>query len=199
MDIAATDLARELGTARRVPMIIPRGGATPLGSVGFVAAAAELHEQCSSVGLNEVTIVIPVGSGGSIAGLVAGVAAIGATWNIIGVSVSRPAETMAVDVRAKAHQTMSIIGIQPQPDAEGQFRLLDGRGEGFGVASAAEQRIAARATGASGLLVDATYNAKALRWLADNATEITGPVIYWHTGGALGALAQPTLTKDQLE
>ena len=37
-------------------------------------------------------------------------------------------------------------------------------------------------------LVDATYNGKALAWLRESASRLTGPVVYWHTGGALGVI-----------
>lgn len=37
----------------------------------------------------------------------------------------------------------------------------------------------------SGLLIDTTYNGKALRWLRDQLPQTDRSILYWHTGGAL--------------
>ncbi len=64
--------AAELRAAGRRPFPVPRGGSTALGAVGFATAVAELATQLD---VPPALIVIAVGSGGSCAGLLAGLAA----------------------------------------------------------------------------------------------------------------------------
>lgn len=161
---------------------VPRGGATEVGARGFVSAASELQDQLRAVDVVPGTVVLPVGSGGSMTGLVTGRNRLGATWPTVGVSVSRPVDSFepgvsAVDARSTA-----------PPTARPPDRLVDGRGDGFGRVRPAESDLAAAVTVATGLLIDPVYNAKALFWLADN--EIEGPVVYWLTGGALAVMDQ---------
>src|SRR5262249_7915552 len=56
-----------------LPYIIPTGGSSPVGTLGYVNAAFELHEQITRGELPEPAwIFVPMGSGGTVAGLVLG-------------------------------------------------------------------------------------------------------------------------------
>ncbi|MDQ3947230.1 MAG: pyridoxal-phosphate dependent enzyme, partial [Actinomycetota bacterium] len=81
----------------RRPYRIGRGGATAVGSLGYVEAAFELEEQCADRGSGLATdglvpeaVVLATGSCGTQAGLILGAALAGASWRLHGVSVSRP-------------------------------------------------------------------------------------------------------------
>lgn len=55
------------------PWVLPAGGSTPLGAVGYVAAGLEIGEQVRAGELPEPDrIVVAVGTGGTLAGLVVG-------------------------------------------------------------------------------------------------------------------------------
>ncbi|MDH3299538.1 MAG: pyridoxal-phosphate dependent enzyme [Acidimicrobiia bacterium] len=182
MDRHAAERVRCLDLAGATPYLVPRGGASEIGALGFAAAAAELDEQLLHVSAEPGTVVLPVGSGGSISGLLVGQALLGVTWPVVGVAVSRPVlETVAV-VRKLTERGASMLGL-PQGDVP-EPTIVDGRGAGFGRPEPAETELAIAIEAASGLLVDPVYNAKALRWLAD--AHVEGPVLYWHTGGSLG-------------
>lgn len=167
--------------------LVPRGGASVTGALGFVAAAAEIDAQLDEQladAADTCMIVIPVGSGGSVAGLIAGAALLGRRWRIVGVSVSRPPQRLRPLIDARVAQLIAeLSGTRAAPDWE----LHDGLGAGFGTADAAESDIARAVSSRTGLVVDPTYNAKALTWLY-RQPDSAGPVIYWNTGGALGAL-----------
>jgi D-cysteine desulfhydrase len=71
------------------PTVLPPGGSTPLGAVGYVAAAFELAEQVRAGTLPEPDhVVCAVGSGGTAAGLVVGLQAAGLRTRVLGVVVN---------------------------------------------------------------------------------------------------------------
>ncbi len=71
------------------PWILPAGGSTPLGAVGYVAAALEIAEQVRAGAMPEPDrVVVAVGSGGTLAGLVVGLQAAGLRTRAYGVVVN---------------------------------------------------------------------------------------------------------------
>ncbi len=101
--------------------------------------------------------------------------------------MSRPVPDIAAHVTGLAAGCAALIGA-PLP---GPPELIDGRGAGFGVASAPERVAARLALHTEGLLLDDTYGAEAFAALLDRLPA-AGPVVYWHTGGLLPALAHLT-------
>lgn len=137
-------------------------------------------------------IVLPVGSGGSCAGLLAGLAEVGLDVPIVGVSVSRDPESIRATVLGLAAACSDLRGSPPpRPD---QLELVDARGAGFGHTSH-EQRCRARLVrDTEGLLLDGTYGAQAFSVAVNRLlARPSGPVLWWHTGGLVPALAQLTV------
>jgi 1-aminocyclopropane-1-carboxylate deaminase/D-cysteine desulfhydrase-like pyridoxal-dependent ACC family enzyme len=177
--------AAELTSSGRRAQSLPRGGSTPLGAVGFAVAAAELVQQLDVI---PARVVLAVGSGGSCAGLLAGFAALGVDVPVLGVSVSRPLDEIEPRVLALAADCARLLGTPaPRPD---RLALVDARGPGFGTASASERSLAGVALRSEGLLFDHTYGAEALAVAVDVAlARPDGPVLLWHTGGIVPAVA----------
>jgi 1-aminocyclopropane-1-carboxylate deaminase/D-cysteine desulfhydrase-like pyridoxal-dependent ACC family enzyme len=188
--------AEALAAEGRVAYPVPRGGSTALGAVGFALAGLELAEQLAQrperlPGL----IVLAVGSGGSCAGLLVGLAAAGLDVPVLGVSVSRPPEQIGPKVCELSVGCAELLGVAaPVPPLE----LLDARGPGFGRASEPERELALLALRTEGLLLDHTYGAEALAAaigrLPDART--SDPVLFWHTGGVLPAIGSITGAKS---
>lgn len=189
VDGAVEDRAARLRADGRRPVALPRGGSTALGAVGFARAVSELTDQVATGRLPEPgLVVIALGSGGSSAGLLAGMAAVAAGWSLLAVSVSRPRAEVEAAVLGLAAGCASLCGT-PEPDPS-RLEVVDARGPGFGVASAADRAAAALALHTEGLLLDDTYGAKAFAVALDRLRGgEPGPVLYWHTGGVSSALA----------
>lgn len=190
VDVLAAQRAAELTTAGRPATAIPRGGSTPVGALGFAEAADELVGQLRASGaVTPSQVVLPLGSGGSCAGLLAGLAA--ACFPVVAVSVSRPPEEVRRAVLAMAHECAALRGATaPTPD---QLEVIDARGEGFGTATAQERRRARLALHTEGLLLDTTYGAEAFSVAVDRLLgRPPGPVVWWHTGGLVPAVAHVT-------
>lgn len=184
VDALVEERAEELRAAGRRPYAVPRGGSTALGAVGFAVAAAELAAQLDEP---PALVVIAVGSGGSCAGLVAGLAAAGLTTPVLGVSVSRPPPAVEARVTELAQGCAALIGGPPPCEPE----LVDARGPGFGTASPREWERARLALRTEGLLLDETYGAEAFSAAVDRLlADPGGPVLHWHTGGLLPAASR---------
>ncbi|MBD9508088.1 pyridoxal-phosphate dependent enzyme [Ensifer sp. ENS07] len=196
MEEVAEKHAQALRGARRRPYLVPRGGATTVGALGYAHAAGEFLCQLDQVGCDAVTIVIPVGSGGSIAGLLAGLtyqfAPIHLTRaidvEVVGVSVSRSPENLRDSIAAKAEACGA--GLPKLRSVSCRWSLTDGRGVGFACHDEHEATQMDALMLRTGLLVDPTYNGKAMLWLRRSPVKPDGPVVYWHTGGALGVADQ---------
>ncbi len=187
VDARLPEVAAELAARGRRPYPIPRGGATGLGAVGYALAAAELHEQLA--GRTDITVVVPVGSGGTLAGLVAGNVLLGRPWALLGCSASRPPQAAARQVLTLAGQCLRLLGAdQAGADLAGadpaDATVVDARGPGHGLASPDGLAAAELAMRTEGLMVDPVYTAKALALVPRDCT-----VVFWHTGGVLDTVA----------
>lgn len=182
--LAAERVLDRLQRDGRRPYFVPLGASTSVGALGFVAAVAELIEQ----GAVPEVIVHAGSSGGTQAGLIAGLALHGLNTRVIAVSADDPADQVADTVRR------IVRGIDGLASFDGPIEVDDGHvGDGYGIptsASRAAQDLAART---EALFVDHTYTAKALGALLEyvRAGRFTRDqtVLFWHTGGQVGLFA----------
>jgi 1-aminocyclopropane-1-carboxylate deaminase/D-cysteine desulfhydrase-like pyridoxal-dependent ACC family enzyme len=167
-----------LAAEGRRPYEVPLGGASDVGTLGYVAAAAELMTQAPLGSL----VYTATGSGGTQAGLVVG---LGHHDRVRGVDVGAIAD---VDerIRSLVSSTASLAG-RPFPVGE---LVLDRSqiGAGYGDRTDAAREALQLAARLEGLVLDPVYSAKALAALiADRrAGRIGGdqPVVFLHTGGS---------------
>ena len=127
----------ELAAAGRRPYLMPRGGASGLGAVGYALAAFEVLEQLASYGADSARVVVAAGSGGTLAGLVAGNVLAGRLLTLVGAAVSRPADETARRVLALARDCLRLLAGSGLPGIPGP--------DGIGPASGAEVRPASGA------------------------------------------------------
>ncbi len=186
VDRALSRAGRELAAAGHRPYLIPRGGATALGAVGYLVAAFELAGQLADHGVHAARVVTAVGSGGTLAGLIAGNAALGRPWTLAGASASRPPEEMLRRGLRLAADGLALLGSHAAVTGAG-IEVADVRGPGHGLPSAEGTAAAAQAVRAEGLMTDPVYTAKALSLVALQHT--AAPVVFWHTGGMLDVVA----------
>jgi D-cysteine desulfhydrase len=191
LDDAVLDHANALRVEGRRPYPLPRGGATPVGAIGYVYAARELAEQCDHAGIQVATVVVATGSGGTQAGLVAGQVGFGLTWQLVGASVSRQTQPLADQILRNSQDCAAILALDP-PRID-NVDLRDCRGAGFGLALRDDHVSGRLALRHEGLLLDDHYGAKAMTLfrslLADGGPT---PAVFWHTGGVAAALTALT-------
>jgi D-cysteine desulfhydrase len=168
---------------------IPAGGTTPLGILGHLNAALELAEQVRAGLLpTPARIVLPLGSGGTAAGLALGLAVAGLPTTVVGARVVPRLVANRARVLALAHRTARLIerlapaGTPALPRPSRDSVRVEGAfyGGAYGRETDAG-REAARRVGAlhPELRLDATYSAKACA--AALASCDDAPTVLWVT------------------
>jgi D-cysteine desulfhydrase family pyridoxal phosphate-dependent enzyme len=172
-------IADEVRAAGGRPYAIPVGGASVTGALGYVDAARELTGQLAEP-LD--WIVVADGSGGTHAGLLAG---LDGPTRILGIDVgTRPDLDKRVPELAAA--TAAAVD-RPGPDSEVHIdHTRFGAGYGKPTPECLEAiRAAARL---EGLILDPVYTGKAMAgligWIREGRFTEHQSVLFWHTGGA---------------
>jgi L-cysteate sulfo-lyase len=187
--------ARLLAEGAR-PYVIPTGGSNAVRALGYVAAAAELHEQAAAAGFAIDAVFHATSSGGTQAGLLAGFAVLGAPVRVIGVNVH---DTGATHIRARVEAllraTLDHLGrgdIVPPP-----VELLhDQLGRDYGLPTRAMVDAVKLAAATEGVVLDPVYSGKAMAALLASCRggAVAGlrNVVFVHTGGSasLGVYAR---------
>ncbi|MFH8773649.1 pyridoxal-phosphate dependent enzyme [Streptomyces sp. NPDC085866] len=176
LDAAAAEVCAGLRADGARPALIPFGGSSTLGARGYVRCGEELREQVPDLR----TAVVALGSGGTMAGLVA---ALG-TESVLGVDVGALADPAAAVEEFAAPLTAEKV-------AADRLRVRrDQVGSGYAALTgpvAEALRLAART---EGIILDPTYTGRALAGLAAAVRE--GDVrpgektVFVHTGGLPG-------------
>ncbi len=175
----AARAADRLRSCGRHPYIVPRGAASGLGAAAYALAGQELARQLT---FRPAHVVAAVGSGATLAGLLAGWGTFGIPGTLVGVAVSRPLAETRREIIRLSREAASAVGAGG-PDVD-RLRLLDGLGVGFGRADPTTCAAAHLALRTEGIMADTTYVARAVAALGS----LDGPVVLWHTGGWLGCV-----------
>jgi L-cysteate sulfo-lyase len=181
-------LATELRRAGRRPLVIPVGGSTPLGALGYVEAAREVAGQLEALGLPpaRVTIVHSSSSGGTQAGLLVGCRAAGLAARVIGISADETRADLGGMVAGIAAPLAAQVGV-PAPEPAAVEVLDEYVGDGYGIPTPASEEATRLFARLEGIPLDPTYSAKAAAALVDlcrrGAFRADETVIFWHTGG----------------
>lgn len=189
------DAAFEAGDARRREFrnsspppyyYVPPGGSTPVGELGFVNAALELADQVERGDApGPDTIVVPVGSGGTLAGLLCGVRLAGLDVDLVGVRTAMESFGNAARIADLARETATLLGeyglADPPEFSADDVRILhDYVGDGYGDPTAEGDRVTG-ILAEYGLDLDPTFTAKTVAALANDPLFESGTVLYWHT------------------
>ena len=167
---------------------VPVGGSSWRGCLGYVGGALELDEQARAAGLGPVRVVLPVGTGGTLAGLLAGFALAGSPLRPLGIDVGNLWRRFPASIASLATEVTARLGGQRRfrpPDVPLIERTYVGGGYAQPSERAAEAaRVAARL---DGLALDPVYTAKAFAGLLDLAGRgglpAGEPIVFLHTGG----------------
>ncbi len=175
---------------QELPYIIPTGGTSVLGTLGYVNAAFELREQITAGELPEPDyIFLPVGSGGTYAGLVLGAKFAGLRCRVVGVMVTDILAPGPVRLARMANKTLhylrSLADVPNPSVGRDDFPIVDGYiGPGYGATTDSGRAARDRLERLEGIHLDTTYTAKCLAALID---AVRAPpyrqarVLFWNT------------------
>ena len=177
-------------------MIIPIGGSDEVGIWGYIAAVEELKQDMQTRGIERALIVHATGSGGTQAGLNAGVALHRCPARVLSYAVCDD-EAYFVD-KAKADWVNAQKAYPQLPALEIAAETNDAYiGPGYGRADEAVFNTIADLAALEGVVLDPVYTGKAFHGLI---TDIAGDVlatdvddiIFVHTGGVFGIFPHAT-------
>ena len=181
---ASERVMRRLRAEGRRPFFVPLGASTVVGALGFVAAIEEMLEQ----GVLPDVIIHAGSSGGTQAGLVAGVARYRLQTRVIAVSADDSADAIRSKVRS------IVQGIGGLESFDGDIEVDDAWvGDGYGIPTNSSREAQSLAARTEALFVDHTYTAKALgaliSYIRDERFTPDQTILFWHTGGQVGLFA----------
>lgn len=167
---------------------IPAGGSSPRGALGHAAAAMELVAQLAREDIPmPLSVVVPLGSGGTVAGLLLGFAIAGVTTQVIAVRVVPRIVGNRGHVLQLARRSRALVRrLTGEPVPRIDSARLTIEHAAFGGAYGRETAVATEAAGwfrqAGGPLLDGTYSAKAFgHALALARRTPDGAVLFWLT------------------
>jgi L-cysteate sulfo-lyase len=190
---AAQVRARELRLAGHKPYVVGSGGSSPRGALGYAACAAEIVDQERELGVRFEAIVVPNGSSGTQAGLIAGLAEVDpGDHRIRSYTVLAPLEDARMTTVKLAAETTALVA--PGHKLSADTVVIDGsqRGKGYGLPTEGmvdALRLLARS---EGLLLDPVYSGKAFAGylhMASSGAWRGHDALFIMTGGTPGLYA----------
>jgi L-cysteate sulfo-lyase len=177
----------------RLPYVIPVGGSSHVGAMGYARCAMELMEQSRALEFALTDVVHASSSAGTQAGLLAGFAGLvldgdGTAPRVHGINVSEVDPTvLPKDVQRLVGEVIAERGLDAAVAAE-DVRLDDRYlGDGYGLPTEATVAAIRLLAGTEGVLLDPVYSGKAFAALVDRIErgEFAGvdDVVFIHTGG----------------
>lgn len=172
------------------PYLVPYGGSSPTGALGYTFAMDELMQQ----GVHADWIVFGTSSGGTHAGLTLGGNLFGFTGKVLGISIDEDENWLKTHVSALSSNTSELLGERIEFSLE-DIHATDAYCQaGYGVLTEAEREAVKLFAHYEGLLLDPVYTGRAAAGLIDlirkgffNKDET---VLFWHTGGQPALFAE---------
>ena len=199
VDTKIEAVAAELRRAGRRPYVIPRGGASALGALGYLEAVREINTQLEALGLRPDWLVLGTGAGGTQAGLIAGKKIHGGAYRVVGITVSRPVAECVERIARLAVEAAQLAGyeIEVKP---GEVTVWDGfMGPGYGIPTPEGVEAIRLVARTEGIFLDPTYTGKAMAGLIaeirSGRIRKDETVVFLHTGGEPGLFAHPGVEK----
>jgi len=190
----ANNRAEELRVDGHVVYVCPLGGSSPVGCLGYAKCAWEIHAQEEALGVYFDEIVVPNGSGGTHAGLVAGEVLLGrAPSRIRAHAVYSNIDRTREITTEKTNLTLRLIRPECEIVAD-DLNLSDSSiGPGYGLPTHAMVAATRMVASTEGLFIDPVYGGKAFAGLLGDIDsgryQRDQNVLFIMTGGLPGLFA----------
>lgn len=175
--------AAELTLKGHKPFVLPIGGSSGLGSLGYVQAMKELSNQ---IGSSPLQIILAVGSCGTYAGTILGSKIFLPQARIIGISVSRTSEAIKRRTKEIIQESASLLD-HTIVENDLSFECYDDYCGEYGISTKEGQQAIQDCAQLEGILLDPIYTGKVLAGLIDlvdkKIIDKNIPVVFIHTGG----------------
>lgn len=181
--------AREAEARGEKAYIIPLGGASALGAMGYVGAVRELAGQYAEAGRSAPDYVVaPVGSGGTLAGLHIGCSLYWPETEVVGIAVTGSAVPFGERIAVMANAGAELLRIERRWRGD-EIRIEnDYIGPGYSIPSEEGNAAIRLMAGREGVFLDPVYTGKAvagiLGCVGNGSIPRGSSVLFVHCGGS---------------
>jgi D-cysteine desulfhydrase family pyridoxal phosphate-dependent enzyme len=176
--------------AGKKPYLVPYGGSSITGAMGYTFAMEELMKQ-----VNPDWIVFGTSSGGTHAGIVLGQRVFGFKGRALGISIDESVADLKKNVSALATRASEKLGDRIEFRGDDVLANDDYCQAGYGVFGEGEREAIKLFASNEGLLLDPVYTGRAAAGMIDlirkGYFKKDETILFWHTGG------QPALFADK--
>ncbi len=167
---------------------IPVGGHSWLGCLGYVRAALEIHQQASEMGIENAHLVVATGTGGTLAGLLAGLSMVDSPLRLFGIDIGKLWKGFSTSLARLTTEICHRLGEKRSFHAD-EIPLLEDVyfAPKYGSPSQECLKAIRKLARLEGVLLDPVYTGKAFAGLLDLVEKgklgQEEPIIFLHTGG----------------
>ncbi len=181
-------VAEKLRAEGKKPYIIPGGASNQIGALGYVGCAQETMQQMFEMGINFDHVIVPSGSAGTHAGMIAGFVGNNMNIPVSGIDVSRPGDVQEGIVHALAQKTLDYIGAGVELPKEKVVCYGTYYQPGYSLPNDGMIEAVKLLAQTEAILLDPVYSGKAFAGLVDLIRKghfaEGSNVLFLHTGGS---------------
>jgi D-cysteine desulfhydrase family pyridoxal phosphate-dependent enzyme len=185
------------------PYVIPPGGSSAIGALGYVYATRELMDQLAMMGWHADRLYYASGSRGTQAGLELGSRLFGASFKLCGIAISGGERMKQIRAAALVNDASRLLGSLVNVSAPELVTAEDHLGPGYGISTEESTEAASLVAKHEGILLDPVYTAKAMAALINDIRRdrvgSTETVVFLHTGGTAAIFAEGYRTAQPLQ
>ena len=184
------EIVEQLESKGNKPYVIPYGGSSTTGAVGFVEAVSELDKQLDQHHTTLSHVVFASSSGGTQAGLIVGKRIFDYRFELIGIGIDKgeagegPFTEHVLELANATAERLELDVAYQLSDVEVREEFL---GDGYGVVGELERRAIRLTAETEGILLDPVYTGRAMGGLITmierGEFSSSDTVLFWHTGG----------------
>lgn len=179
------EIAENLRNEGKIPYIIPTGGSTKIGALGYMNCIQEIKNQSKDLSINFSHFVHPTGSGGTQAGILLGVKVYYPEMKVIGISVGMG--DIEGEIKTIIKNFLSEWSLDLEITDSEIVVLKNYYGKGYGIPSKEMVEAVKLVAKLEGIFLDPVYNGKAMAGLIDLIKKKDFPkdsnILFLHSGG----------------
>ena len=181
----------EAEKAGKQPYLIPYGGSSAIGAIGYLEAMRELKDQ----GFDPDWILFASSSGGTHAGMALGARLYGLKAKVLGIGIDNLNLNFRATIANLANETASLLGLELSLNPAEILLNEDYCQSGYGKFQPAEIETIKLFASRDGILLDPVYTGRAAAGMLDLIRKgyftPEEKILFWHTGGTPALFAEP--------
>jgi len=190
LEVIVEELMEKLSAQGHKGYFIPAGASNAIGSFGYITTIDEILDQEKEMGIKFDAIVSTTGSTGTYSGLYYGNKVNNNDANIIGISISQPAENLKPKIIGIFDEIAGYTGEKIEVTAE-EIWIIEGyAGLGYAISQQHEIDFIKNFASTEGIVLDPVYTGKAMYGLVEEIKKGTFDkhenILFIHTGGIYG-------------